>query len=237
MKSGDTVSIGIVNDGTVNSALVVDLIRIAKEERQRFDSIIQVNNIGLTTKSRNIVVLNFLKQTKAEWLLLVDSDEQLPIHAFKKLVEAAHDKERRVVSGLVFAQFGDDEQGLRPVPTIYRQIEGAGLQAMDDYPLDSIIPIAASGTGCLLIHRSVLEEMAQNASPNMGTQWCWFFEGAIDGTYFGEDILFSKRLGAMGVQMYAHTGAILKHQKEFWLDERQHAVFREAALKVTQPSQ
>ena len=237
MKTGDKVCIGIVNDGTINSALVIDLIAIARESSSRFDSIIQVNNIGLTTKSRNIVVLSYLKQTNAKWLLLVDSDEQLPLAAFHKLVDAAHDKERRVVSGLVFAQFGDDEQGLRPVPTIYRQIEGAGLQAMDDYPVDSIIPIAASGTGCLLIHRSVLEEMAAVATPNMGTQWCWFMEGAIDGTYFGEDILFSKRLGAMGVQMYAHTGAILKHQKEFWLDERQHSVFREAALKVTQPSQ
>ena len=237
MKTGDKVCIGIVNDGTINSALVIDLIAIARESSSRFDSIIQVNNIGLTTKSRNIVVLSYLKQTNAKWLLLVDSDEQLPLAAFHKLVDAAHDKERRVVSGLVFAQFGDDEQGLRPVPTIYRQIEGAGLQAMDDYPVDSIIPIAASGTGCLLIHRSVLEEMAAVATPNMGTQWCWFMEGAIEGTYFGEDILFSKRLGAMGVQMYAHTGAILKHQKEFWLDERQHSVFREAALKVTQPSQ
>jgi hypothetical protein len=110
------------------------------------------------------------------------------------------------------------------------------LQAMDDYPTDSIIPIAAAGTGCLLIHRSVIEEMAANASPNMGTQWCWFFEGAIDGTYFGEDILFSKRLSAMGIQMWAHTGAILKHQKQFWLDQRQHAPFHEAALNASQPS-
>jgi hypothetical protein len=237
MKMGDKVCIGIVNNGSINSQLVIDLIAIARESRSRFDSIIQVNNIGLTTKSRNVVVLSYLKQTEAEWLLLVDADEQLTLEAFHKLCDAAHDKERKVVSGLVFAQFGDDTNGLRPVPTIYRQIEGAGLQAMDDYPLDSVIPISASGTGCLLIHRSVLEAMRENASPNMGTQWCWFFEGAIDGTYFGEDILFSKRLGAMGVQMYAHTGAILKHSKQFWLDERQHAAFREAALQVSQPSQ
>ena len=237
MKTGDTVCVGIVNDGTINSALVVDLLAIAREPRTRFDSIIQVNNIGLTTKSRNIVVSNYLKQTKAKWLLLVDSDEQLPLDAFHKLVDAAHDKERRVVSGLVFAQFGSDAEGLRPVPTIYRQIEGAGLQAMDDYPLDSIIPISAAGTGCLLIHRSVLEEMAATAPKHLGTQWCWFFEGCLgDGVYYGEDILFSKRLSAMGVQMWAHTGAILKHQKQFWLDERQHELFREAALKASQPS-
>ena len=236
MKSGDTVCIGLVTNGSINDKLVVDFLAISAQTK-RFESILTVANIGTTTKSRNIIVLNFLNTSSAEWLLMIDSDERLPLEAFHKLINAAHDKERRVVSALVFAQFGDDEQGLRPVPTIYRQLEGAGLQAMDDYPLDSVIPIAAAGTGCLLVHRSVLEEMRKIGSPNMGTQWCWFFEGAIEGTYFGEDILFSKRLSAMGVQMYAHTGAILQHQKKFWLDDRQHAAFREAAIEASQASQ
>jgi len=235
MKSGDKVCIGIVNNGWINSQLVVDLLAIAREPNSRFDSIMQVNNIGLTTKSRNVVVLNFLKHTNAKWLLLIDSDETISLEAFHKLVDAAHDKERKVVSGLVFAKFGDDVNGLRAVPTIYRQLD-EGLQAMDDYPLDSIVEIAASGTGCLLIHRDVIELIRDNASANQGEQWAWFAEGAIGGIYWGEDIMFCKRLASLGIKMFAHTGAILPHKKDFWLDQRHHEAFRSAALAMTQPS-
>lgn len=230
MKTGHKVCIGIVNDGSLNSQLVVDLIGIVRAPNSRFDSLVQVANIGTTTKSRNVVVLNYLKMSSAEWLLLVDSDEQLPLDAFNKLCDTAHDKERKVVSGLVFAQFGDDVMGLRPIPTLYREFPGEGLVAWDDYPEDSVVKIDAAGTGCLLIHRSVIELMQENAVPNQGHAWAWFLEAAINGIYWGEDILFSKRLKSLGVQMYAHTGAILKHQKKFWLDQRQHEQFREHAI-------
>lgn len=230
MKQNHKVCIGIVNDGTLNSQLVIDLIHIARDSKQHFDSLVQVANLGLTTRSRNVVVLNYLKQTKAEWILLVDSDERLPVEVFNLLCDTAHDKDRKVVSGLVFAAFFDADDLLRPVPTIYRQTENEGLQAMDDYPINEVIEVAAAGTGCLLIHRSVIELMQKNSNVNQGTDWGWFVEGAIGGKYYGEDILFSKRLQSLGVKMYAHTGAILKHHKKFWLDERHHAPLREAAI-------
>lgn len=236
MKTGHKVCIGIVNDGSINSQLAVDLIAIVRAPERRFDSLVQVANIGTTTKSRNVVVLSYLKQTNAEWLLLVDSDEQLPLAAFNKLCDTAHDKDRKVVSGLVFAQFGDDDGGMRPLPTLYRDLPDLGLTAWDDYPIDSVVRVDAAGTGCLLIHRSVLGLMLANTTENQGEQWAWFIECAINGRYWGEDILFSKRLKSLGVQMYAHTGAILKHQKKYWLDDRQHAQFREAAIEAATPS-
>jgi hypothetical protein len=105
------------------------------------------------------------------------------------------------------------------------------LEAIDAYPLDSIIEVDAVGTGCLLIHRSVLLDMQQKATPNQGKDWAWFVEGAIDGIYFGEDLLFSKRLKSMGYKIHAHTGAILPHHKQFWLDERHHKAMRDHAIQ------
>lgn len=229
MNPNQKVCIGIVNDGSINSTLVIDLIKIGRQPNSNFDSLIQVANLGLTTRSRNVVVLNFLTQTEADWLLMIDSDEQLPLDAYNKLCKAAHHKERVVVSGLVFANMGDADE-IQPIPTIYKMTP-AGLEAIHDYPLDTIIPVDATGTGCLLVHRSVLELIQKNASEHQGKNWCWFTEGSIGGTYFGEDILFSKRLGQLGVKMYAHTGAILKHYKRFWLDERLHAPIRDAVIK------
>jgi hypothetical protein len=231
MKTSDKICIGMVTDGKINGQLAIDLIHIARHKTQKLDQMVQVANVGLTTRSRNVVVKNFLDEVKTPWLLMIDSDERLPIETFFKLVDAAHDKDRPIVSGLVFAAFFDNQDNLRAVPTIYRMTDDKGLQPIDDYPIDTLLEVDATGTGCLLIHRSVLETMREQATQNQGKDWAWFVEGAIEGTYFGEDLLFSKRLKAMGYKIHAHTGAILPHQKQFWLDERHHAPLREAAIK------
>jgi hypothetical protein len=230
MKSGDKVCIGMVNNGTMSGLLAQDLIHIAKEKSGRFDHLVQVANIGLTTRSRNLVVKTFLETTKSQWLLMVDSDERLSVETWLKLVDSAHHIERPIMSGLVFAAFFDNKDNLRPIPTIYKMDMEKGLEAIDGYPINEIIEVDAVGTGCLLIHRDVLLDMQKQATQNQGKDWAWFVEGAINGQYFGEDLLFSKRLKSMGYKIHAHTGAILPHQKQFWLDDRHHTLMRNAAL-------
>ena len=220
----------MVNNGTINSLLAMDLIHIAREKNGHFDHMVQVGNIGLTTRSRNVVVKTFLETTDADWLLMIDSDERLSLDTWHKLVDSAHEKDRPIVSGLVFAAFFDGDDGLRPVPTIYRMDPEKGLEAIDGYPIDELIEVDATGTGCLLIHRSVLLDMQKQTTPNQGKDWAWFVEGAIDGTYFGEDLLFSKRLKSLQYKIHAHTGAILPHHKQFWLDARHHKPIRDNAV-------
>jgi len=224
----------MVNNGTIDALLAIDLIHIAKERNGHFDHMVQVGNIGLTTRSRNVVVKTFLEQTDAEWLLMIDSDERLSLEAWHKLLDSAHDKDRPIVSGLVFAAFFDGADELRPVPTIYKMDMEKGLQPIDAYPIDELIEVDAVGTGCILIHRKVLLDMQVNATAHQGKDWAWFVEGAIDGTYFGEDLLFSKRLKSMGYKIFAHTGAILPHHKQFWLDERHHIPMRNHAIQQSQ---
>jgi hypothetical protein len=231
MKSSHKVCIGMVNNGTIDALLAMDLIHVARDKDGHFDHMVQVGNVGLTTRSRNVVVKTFLETTDADWLLMIDSDERLSLDVWHKLLDAAHDKERPIVSGLVFAAFFDEQDGLRPVPTIYQMDPEKGLEAIDAYPLDELIEVDAVGTGCLLIHRSVLLDMQKQATPNQGENWAWFVEGAIDGTYFGEDLLFSKRLKSMGYKIFAHTGAILPHHKQFWLDDRHHIPVRNHAIQ------
>lgn len=227
----DRVCIGMVNNGTIDSLLAMDLIHIARERNGHFDHMVQVGNIGLTTRSRNVVIKTFLETTTADWLLMIDSDERLSLDTWHKLINSAHDKDRPIVSGLVFAAFFDNDDALRPVPTIYRMDMENGLQPIDDYPEDQLIEVDAVGTGCILIHRNVLLDIQKNATAHQGKNWAWFVEGAIDGTYFGEDLLFSKRLKSMGYKIHAHTGAILPHHKQFWLDERHHAPMRDHAIQ------
>ena len=234
MKSGHRVCIGMVNNGTIDALLAMDLIHVAREKGGHFDHMVQVGNVGLTTRSRNVVIKTFLETTDADWLLMIDSDERLKLETWHKLIDAAHDKDRPIVSGLVFAAFFDNEDGLRPVPTIYKMDMEKGLQPIDAYPIDELIEVDAVGTGCILIHRKVLLDMQSQATPNQGKDWAWFVEGAIDGTYFGEDLLFSKRLKSMGYKIFAHTGAILPHHKQFWLDDRHHIPMRNHAIEQSQ---
>ena len=230
MKPKDKVCIGTINDGKINAQLAIDLIHIARKRSGQFDSYIQVSNSGLITRSRNLLIKNFLEQTDAPWLLMMDSDERITLENFDKLVATA-DENHPVVSALVFAAFFDDEEMLRPVPTIYNDIEGRGLVSIDDYPVNQVLKIDASGTGCLLIHRSALITIQEKTTENQGKDWAWFMDGPIGGRWFGEDLLFSKRLASLGIPLHCHTGAILAHKKDFWLDERHHAPFREYALK------
>lgn len=230
MKSGDKIVVGMVNDGSIDSNLVIDLLQLRGQRMDKFDSFIQVSNIGLLTRSRNVLVQNFLTQTDAKWLLMIDSDQRLPLYVWDLLTQTAHDKERPVVSGLVFAAFFNEDETLRPVPTIYRMVPERGLVALDDYPENEVIQVDAVGTGCLLIHRDVLLELQEKATENQGPNWAWFVDGAIAGTWFGEDLLFSKRLQSLNIPIHAHTGAICAHHKKFWMDERHHKHIRDAEL-------
>ena len=227
MKSAHKVSIGSCDPGTVNGAFAYRLIQLAQARSARLGPFVRVKGSGLLSKQRNRVVKQFLDGTKSDWLLLIDSDEQLSLEAFDKLLETAHDKERPVVAGLVFAGFGIEGAPYpKPVPAIFQDAP-EGFLPLYKYDKDSVFEIDAAGTGCLLIHRSVLEKMRETADVNQGTDWCWFWDGPVDGNWIGEDLLFCRRIRALGFPIYVNTGAILPHQKSYWIDERHHQLWKD----------
>jgi GT2 family glycosyltransferase len=227
MKSAHKVSIGSCDPGIVNGAFAYRLIQLAQARSARLGPFVRVKGSGLLSKQRNRVVKQFLDGTKSDWLLLIDSDEQLSLEAFDKLLETAHDKERPVVAGLVFAGFGVEGAPYpKPVPAIFQDAP-EGFLPLYKYDKDSVFEIDAAGTGCLLIHRSVLEKMRETADKNQGTDWCWFWDGPVDGNWIGEDLLFCRRIRALGFPIYVNTGAILPHQKSYWLDERHHQLWKD----------
>lgn len=227
MKSAHKVSIGSCDPGTVNGAFAYRLIQLAQARSARLGPFVRVKGSGLLSKQRNRVVKQFLDGTKSDWLLLIDSDEQLSLEAFDKLLETAHDKERPVVAGLVFAGFGIEGAPYpKPVPAIFQDAP-EGFLPLYKYDKNSVFEIDAAGTGCLLIHRSVLEKMRETADKNQGPDWCWFWDGPVDGNWIGEDLLFCRRIKALGFPIYVNTGAILPHQKSYWLDERHHQLWKD----------
>lgn len=225
MKTKDKITIGWADPGLVDGEFAVRLMMLAQLRSDRITSFIRVEGSALVSRQRNEIVSTFLDSTDSAWLLMLDADEVLTAPAFDKLVAAAHTQERPLVAGLYFGAF--DQGGLipTPVPLIYAAVDGR-YAALHDYPRDSVIEVDAAGTGCMLIHRTVLEALRAKASEHEGPNWCWFNDGPINGHWFGEDLIFCRRVQDAGFPIVAHTGALLPHRKRFWMTDAHHAALR-----------
>jgi hypothetical protein len=236
MRMNDKVIIGFLSPGEVDTMFALRLAAIFRERRDRVVDLMTDENSGLLSRGRNQVVANFLAHsTGAEWLLMLDVDQQLMLEDFDKLVAAAHDTDRPIVAGLYFGAW-PGEFYPTAVPLIFYehpQLPGRFVP-FNEYPRDQIIPVDSAGTGCLLVHRSVFEKIAADADEthdiahfadgSSAPAWCWFRDFPHRGDWFSEDHYFCARARERGFKLHAHTGVVLPHRKRFWLDERHHLV-------------
>jgi len=221
MKPKETVAISWAHTGKVDTEFCLSLMEIVRQKNTRVGSFYCVEGTGLLSKSRNIMVKHFLDNTSNDWLLMLDDDERISVQAFDLLCATAEKIERPAVAGLYFAALWEG-LNLRPVPLIFKQTEDGGIQPVDDYPKDSVIPVVAAGTGCLLIHRDALKKI-RDAHDENNQDWCWFQDGPIGGNkWLSEDLSFCAKLQQFGIPLVANTGAILQHHKEFWVDAAHH---------------
>lgn len=220
MRSRDRVAIGWLDPGQVDGMFMLSVMNVYGERRDRIDGLIRVNAGGLLSRGRNELVALYLSETDSEWLLMIDSDEQLGLDTFDKLIETVHDKERPIVAGLYFG-VGPGDPYPTGYPLIFRRVPNSTrFLPVADYPADEVIEIDSAGTGCLLVHRSVFEAFQTEATPHEGKNWCWFRDMPVNGDWFSEDHYFCSRAQELGYKLHAHTGAQLAHHKQFWLTER-----------------
>ena len=225
MKSRDRVVISWPDPGDVAGAFALSMIDLCRQRAQRIESVIRVEG-GLLSRQRNEIVKHFLDKASAEWLFMIDSDETISVPAFDKLVAAAHATERPVVAGLYFGTWPGNLLP-QPIPHLYRDADdGISAAPVMDYPPDSIIEIDRAGTGALLVHRSILEAIRDQATEHEGRDWCWFRDLPVGGLWLGEDMYFCRRVRSLGFKIHAHTGAILHHRRRYWLDERMFEALR-----------
>lgn len=108
----------------------------------------------LVADAQNIIVKRFLEDN-AEWLLLVEQDNVLPPDCFLRLNEYMRRPEVPIVSGLYYTKSRPAE------PMVYR---GRGNSYFTDWKIGDKVWVDAIPTGCILIHRSILE-LLWNESP------------------------------------------------------------------------
>lgn len=226
MRAQDKVVIGWCDSGQTDGAFAATMTRLALSRHDRITNVVRILGSGLLSRIRNELVRTFLEHTTEDWLWMVDTDQKVPVEAFDKLTAAASYQDRPVVAGLVFAAYPG---GLypTPVPAIFRH-DGDGYQPWTNYPRDTVTPVDAAGTGCLLVHRRVLETI-RLAAPENARNWAWFQDGPTEaGRWLSEDLTFCTRVRAAGFPIAAHTGAVLPHRKAFWQDESHMDAWRAA---------
>jgi GT2 family glycosyltransferase len=191
---------------------------------------------------RNKACAYLLDESKADWLLFVDSDMGFTEDSVDRLLEAADPVERPVVGALCFGlqQVVTDGQGgylTKPFPTIYDwgNLPGTnrwGFTIRWEYPQNTVTRVAATGAAFLLIHRGILDKLRAGAGDT------WFTRAGLpdEPRILGEDMSFCARLGAAGIPLYVHTGVKTTHLKQLWVSEDYYVETRRAAaLRQQEP--
>lgn len=171
---------------------------------------------------RNQIVTQFLDNHDAGWLWFVDTDMAFTPDTLDRLIESADPDTKPILGALCFALMKGDAQEV--VPTLYGLTDDdppAPCRYYEIPPKPGIYQFAATGTGCLLIHRSVLVAVRDHDLPN-GKTWGetsfpWFQfapwttpEGA---DVMGEDLTFCYRAAACGIAVHVDTRIEVGHVK------------------------
>lgn len=181
--------------------------------------------------ARNNVVRKFLK-TDASWLFWLDDDMGFAPDTVDRLLEVADPDSRPIVGALCFAMrqpVRDTMHGWRtvPIPVIYDWAKDAtddfGFDARRHYPRNAVVQCSATGSACILIHRSVFEKVAAEYLPQ-GQAWYdraklrpeTLDDGAV---VIAEDLSFCMRAASVGCPTFVHTGVKTTHEKKVWLGE------------------
>lgn len=181
-------------------------------------------------QQRNKAVREFL-QTDADWLLFIDTDQRFRFNLVDLMVESADPVERPILSALVMAVRAG--KPISPAAVALRAPENPDDPPMPityhTIPAEKHWRVGMPGTGCVLIHRSVLEAVGEQWSTS---PWPWFqyapwIRTDADGNkvpdILGEDYTFFLRAASLGFPSFVDTtieaGHIKRHtitSRDFW---------------------
>lgn len=152
-----------------------------------------------------------------DWLVMLDSDHKHPPNVVERLLRwPQNDPDVRIVGGLNF------RRGEPYDPCAFIIGDDGKTYSMVDWE-QGLIEVHAIGTGSILIHTSVFEEI----------DFPWFgYDYATtedpDGTYPGVDIWFSKRCRAAGIKMHVDTTTSSPHHFDSYVTEHTYRSYMRA---------
>jgi glycosyltransferase involved in cell wall biosynthesis len=229
-RDREKVFVGIPQYGPVESAFYRSMVHLLVFDAQNKKRIVN-GGYHLTygtsnlPHGRNQICLSFLDDADADWLWFVDDDETFDPDVLERMVHAAHPKDRPVLGALVYSY--DQGQSQRTRPTIWSWRDGQPFR-WDTAPRAKLLGpehgVHATGSGCVLLHRTVIQAMYDKYGT---TSWPFFKYGewtnpAGEADIMGEDLTFFARVGALGFPVHVDTRIECGHVKRFVVDSGVH---------------
>ena len=241
----DQVILCWVEPGNVGGKFMDSVIRLFYEDRRRAELDLPELVAGHSflesgpriAAGRNDLVRSFLAKEAwkdVEWLLMLDADMVFDGSLVHTLLDGTRNEQgqivRPVTGGLCF---GGGHGSI--LPTMYRFVDpetnnGSAFALVSEWEPNEVVSVDATGAACLLIHRGILELMAQTfpePSP-------WFAESEYKGQSFGEDWTFCMRIrNGLGFPIYVNTAAKVGHVKTIVMDETMYRTGMSGLKSIT----
>lgn len=215
MPKTGTLAIGYPHNGSVRHCFMDSINRFRSFDAQKAricGALIPGEGLYIAGV-RNKIVRDFLT-TDLEWLLFIDTDQIFVPEVPYLLIQSAEEVRARVMSALYFGFLGAGNAS----PMWWQKMPDGQLATVGEIT-EGIQEIHGFGTGMVLLHRTLFEEMAPLHPDD---SWKWFshdlteFNGKLER--WGEDLSFCVRLADMGVKMYGDSRINIGHQKTINLD-------------------
>jgi hypothetical protein len=206
------VVISYVHSDYVRAEFMASMLGLQRFGRTSVDAITPVHSGPNIATPRNQIARRFLEESRAPWLWMVDTDMAFSANTLDRLVSAANASDIPILGALCFSQEASGDvystmyELVRPTET-----SSPTLARYRQWPEDTVFPVAATGTGCLLIHRDVLIALDQ------GGAWPWFKESTLGNQPLGEDLTFCLRAQIEHIPVHVHTGIQVGHMKSVML--------------------
>jgi hypothetical protein len=164
-------------------------------------------------KARNRLVDEFLHNddfADCQWLWFCDTDMVFEPDTLLKMIARAVTNDLKILGALAVIVGADGV-----APTLFEANDTTITQLYIGLPEPAVFQVAATGTGCLLVHRSVFQKMYDDSS---GSTNCWFgFDIRVGDTgrewQLGEDVSFCLRAGEAGFPTYVDSTLHVGHHK------------------------
>lgn len=164
-----------------------------------------INSQGFPVDTaRNEVCRMFLDESDHDYLLFLDADMRHP-------GDVAH----RLLVHQVPIVTGRYQMRKPPFHTVAMRKTGEGphdYKAIEDQ--HGLVPVDAAGAGCLLIERSVLEDMRQI----FGDNWFQYQAGPKGLRTVSEDMWFFEKAREIGIQAHCDLDVVCTHVAQFEVD-------------------
>lgn len=213
MKEGEVLVIGWCDNGNTDGLFTSHLASLVLYA----STSLGVSGVGICETIGNQIarqrgdLLRDFERLEGDWLLWIDSDIAMTQQAFK-LVWDARDKETRpVVCGTYFVSMEMNNPLPMPIPCIFTIAEDGKNRTIHPLPENQLIPIDVAGLGFCLMHKSVAHKLREAYGDTT-------FDIVIDTEHVSEDVSFFRKLKALQIPVYAHTGALVQHIKRFIVD-------------------